>query len=184
MIIIVSYVAESKRVMPCSELAGTILLHQALSKVCLGHLIRRPLHVSIFAGALSSPHLPANSSTRHRRDDPRSPSSHEPTPAILTLDDLRSTDQPSHVANFLLLAHSSCLKQCFDHIQWCRNSSREGASKSTSHTVRNRIVLLFRIHDSRERVVCHELCRCERYSHAERRRIRHVECPEPFISEQ
>jgi hypothetical protein len=157
--------------MPRSELAGTILLHQALSKVCLGHLIRGPIHVSVSSGASSSADLPANSSTRHRRDDPRPPSSHKPTPAILTLDDLRSTDQPSDVPNLLLLAHPSCLKQCFDHIQRGRYSSRECTSKPTSHTVRNRIVFLLRIHDSRERVVRHELCRRERYSHAERRRI-------------
>lgn len=171
MIIIASYVAVSEIATPRSELASTVLLHQALSKVGLGHLIRGPMHVNIASSRPSSENLPADSSARHRRDYPRSPPSHEPTPAILTLDDFRSTDQPSDVPDFLLLAHSSRLKQCLDHIQRRRDSSCECTSEPASYAVCDRIVLLLRVHDSRERVVCHELCRRERDSHAKSGRV-------------
>lgn len=135
---------------------------------------------SYTAYTMTQKDLPANSRTRHRRDNPRSSTTQEPAPAELPLDDRRGVDQSLGRPDLLVCRQASGLQERLDHVQRCGDTGRKGTGQTTGDAVGERIVVLPGVHDLGERFVCDELCGGEGNGHAEGGGIRDVKGLESF----
>lgn len=124
--------------------------------------------------------LPANSRTRHRRDNPRSSTTQESAPAELPLDDRRGVDQPLGRPDLLVCRQASGLQQRLDDVQGCGDTSRKGTGQPSGDAVGERIVFLPGVHELGERLVCDELRSGKGNGHAEGGGIGDVKGLEPF----
>ena len=124
--------------------------------------------------------LPANCSTGHRGDNPRTHTTQETTPSQLTLNDESWIEQPSWTSNLVILGKTTGLEKSLDDVKWCCDTGRESTCQTTSHAVSEGIVFLSGVHYFRNRLVCHELSCGERDCHAEGSGIGHVESLHAF----
>lgn len=125
---------------------------------------------------------PANRRTGHGRNNTRSQSTQETGPSELALNDSSSIEQPSRSANFLVRGQASSLQKCLDHVEWCRNCSCHGTSKTSRNTMGEWIILLRWVHNFRYWLVSDKLSGGKGDGHAEGGRVRDVESLEAFHS--
>jgi hypothetical protein len=93
--------------------------------------------------------LPTNGGAGHGGDDSRPPTPHKSAPAELGLDDSSRVEKASDISNFVLLTQSSRLQQSFDDIEGRGDTGSKCTSQATRDAMRDRIILLPRIHHLR-----------------------------------
>lgn len=128
------------------------------------------------AGSIS----PANSGTGHGGNDAGPSATQEALPAKLPLNDGRRVEQTLGRADFLVLRQTPSLQQRLHHVERGGQTGRKGTRQTTGHTVRERVVILRRVHDLGNGLVGDKLSGGEGDSHAEGSGIGDIECLETF----
>ena len=119
--------------------------------------------------------VPADSGTRHRRDDAGGETTEEAFEAIATMDDGCCVPETLGTTELGVTCGATGLQQRLDHVQRRRDPGCNSTRQPTGNAVSGGIVAFRRIHDLGDGLVGGELEGREGNRHRERRGIRDVE---------
>ena len=118
---------------------------------------------------------PANSSAGHGGNNTGTSATQESLPAKLPLDNGCSVEQTLGRPDLLVLGQPSGLQQRLHNVKRGGDTGGECTRQTSRHAVRERVVILRRVHDLGDGLVGDKLSGGERHRHAKRSGIGYVE---------